>query len=275
MIITDDLVMLNFPKTGSSFAREVLKRVYAEGESTFRKLLAKLGLCNPSLIELLLPQIDAEKNSGIKSQHGTRRQIPAAHGDKPILSIARNPLSRYVSLHLFRWWEKHPSAEADIILKKFPQFPNLSFSEYYEMEHEMETRNRLRGIIPRIDLGLQTVQFIQFYFRDPESVLRRIDDDYIERREYRQEIRAVHFLHQENLNIELKEFLLERGFSLQQLRFIDSMEKVNVTAKKQEEADWRGYYLGTPIQNRIIERDKLLFSVFPEYIPVHTCARPE
>jgi hypothetical protein len=39
MIITDDLVMLNFPKTGNTFAREVFKRVYSGREYWLRKLL--------------------------------------------------------------------------------------------------------------------------------------------------------------------------------------------------------------------------------------------
>jgi len=81
MIITDDFVMLNFPKTGSSFAREALKRLYA----------------NRNIIELMLPKITEKRYRDRVDQHGTFRQIPLAHKNKPVLSITRNPLSRFQS----------------------------------------------------------------------------------------------------------------------------------------------------------------------------------
>jgi hypothetical protein len=274
MIITDDLVMLNFPKTGSTFAREVFKRVYSGRESRLHKLLVKAGMANPCIQELLLPQIDEERNSGIKAQHGTLRQIPAEHRHKPIVSIMRNPFSRYVSLYLFRWWEKVPPAEKHSLLERYPHFPDLSFCEYYELEHLYGRKNRLHGIVPKMDLGGQSLQFIQFYFRDPESVLKKIDDEYIDKGRYREDMASIHFLHQEDLNRELKEFLVGIGMNRQALAFIDSMGKVNETEKKPGDGNDRDYYAGTALQDKILERDRLLFAIFPEYLSDNACAQP-
>jgi hypothetical protein len=267
MIITNDFVMLNFPKTGSSFARKVIKQAYAERNSLSRKVLEKLRICNPSVLELMLPKIDESLHYNIKDQHGTLRQIPKPHRNKPKVSITRNPILRYESTYQFRWWEKHPPADMKIILKRYPRFPNLSFSEYYEMIHIYARQNRLFNIAPRLDIGLHTIQFIQFYFNDPESVFKKIDNAYIKERCFREDIGPISFLHQENLNSELRTFLLHNGFKENQVIFIDSMERINVTEKKKEDSECAKLLLDNDILNTIIERDRLLFEIFPEYLP--------
>lgn len=267
MIITDDLVMLNFPKTGSSFARKVLKEIYAGRSSRFHKILAKLGIYNSNFFELMLPKIDNNSLYGLKGQHGTLRQIPEQHRNKPILSITRNPFSRYVSNYLFKWWVKYPPVGKEVLLERYPHFPNLTFPEYYEMMHIYGREDHLRGIVPKIELGHHTIQFIQFYFRDPEAVLKSIDDEYIDQKRYKHEIDPIHFIRQENLNSELKKHLLQVGVAESELLFIDTMEKVNVTDKKPQESDYESFYQGTSIKNDILRRDRLLFDIFPDYLP--------
>ncbi len=270
MIITDDFIMLNFPKTGSSFAREVLKKLYTRQDSKGRKFLKILGLSQPANFkEIMLQNIDEKKGSKAKAQHGTLKQIPHQYKNKPILSITRNPLLRLESTYFYRWWEKYPPANINTILEDYPHFPNLSFSEYNEMLHTHGRRNRLNNITPKIELGFQTIQFIQFYFKDPELILKIIDDDYIENELYNESLIDICFIHQENLNFELKEFLLQFGFKPDKLEFIDLMNKVNTTDKKQNTLDYRELFIETRIQNKILERDKLLFKIFPEYIPTN------
>jgi hypothetical protein len=271
VIVTDDFVMLNFPKTGSSFARAVLEKLYVERESRLRKLLTRLGVRAPVVMDIHLPKIDEERDYGIRDQHGTLRQIPVGHRHKPVVTITRNPFSRYVSLFLFRWWEQYPPAEPRIILDRYPHFPDLSFSEYYQMEHIHGTESRLRGLVPRIELGLHTIQFIQFYFRDPDTVLRNIDDKYIEEEQYWDDLRDITFLHQENLNLELNEFLLQLGIDQRSLELIDSSPRVNAT-DKQDAVDYREYFVEDKIENQILERERLLFAIFPEYLPGNNAA---
>ena len=266
MIITDDFIMLNFPKTGSSFARKVIKQLYGEHNSHIRKLMEKLCLCSPRVRDFMLPKIDVKVNYKAKDQHGTLRQIPESHRGKRIVSITRNPLERYVSTYFFKWWQSFPPADIHTIREKYPHFPDLSFPEYYEMTHLYGKQNRLQNIVPKIDLGLHTIQFIQFYFHDPEAVLTKIDHQYIEQEDFRRDMGSVEFLHQENLNSELRLFLIDVGFNENQLKFIDSLGKVNITEKKEKAPRLSNVAVESGFRNTILERDKLMFKIFPEYL---------
>lgn len=261
--------MLNFPKTGSSFAREVIRRLYRQRESPGQRFLASVGLRRPAVLDLKMPKQDEALDYGIRDQHGAWRQIPPAHRHKPILSITRNPFSRYVSTYLFRWWEKHPPAPRAEIQRRYPQFPDLSFAEYMEMMHTYGRENRLRGLTLPLDLGLHTIQFVQFYFREPEATLARLDDAYIERRQYLQDMPPIRFIHQERLNIELHAALLEVGFSESELRFIHDLERINVTdaGMSPSTTDFWAFYTDAPLRQRILQRDRLLFCLFPAYLP--------
>ena len=267
MYITKDLLMLNFPKTGSTFSREVLRRVYSKRDTFIEKTLVKLGLRKPSVIDLLLPQLDIGMGTGLTNQHGMVRQIPEIYQDRPIVTITRNPLSRYVSTYLFRSWVDFPPADEQTLKKAYPNYPDLTFSEYYEMMHTYEVPTRLDGIKPKIELGVFTIQFIRFYFKDPEAILKKIDLEYIENKEYMNELSNIHFIKQENLNSDLKEFLQSVGMTKDELSFMDSMDKINVSKQQEEKSNFKQYYTGTDVEQKVLDRERLLFSIFPDYLP--------
>lgn len=260
--------MLNFPKTGSSFAREILKELYARRRYRGRHLLEKLRIVRSSVYDLKMPKIDETIDYRIQDQHGTYRQIPDEHRHKRIVTITRNPLSRYLSTYHFRWWEQHPPAEKRTILERYPHFPNLSFGEYYDMMHVFGRANRLRGIEPKTDIGLYTIQFIQFYFKNPEKVLASLDDSYIERGLFREDMgENIRFIHQENLNTELKQFLSEIGFNADELTIVDKAKRINVTKGMADSARPQHDVADREIVQAILRRDRLLFQLFPEYLP--------
>jgi len=272
VIITNDFVMLNFPKTGSSFARKRIKAVYAQSESKGRKLLERLRICSPVVQDVMLPKIDELGKGGLHDQHGTYRQIPFEHRQKPIVSIAREPVSRYESTYLYRWWEKHPPAELGVIRDRYPHFPDLSFSQYYEMVHHYGREARLQGVVPRIDLGLHTIQFIQFYFSDPVSVLKNIDDEYIDSSRFNHELKRIRFLHQENLESELNLFLHSVGVTAASAATTLPEQRVNVSPKSQEDSQQIGVELDGGIREEIANRDRLLYRIFPEYLALGNIA---
>ena len=247
MIITDKFVMLNFPKTGSSFARKALKEIYEKNDTPLHKVLHRFKLASkPLLIELIQPRIDEIYNYGIKDQHGTYRQIPEQHRHKPIVSVTRNPFDRYVSRYLTGWWKRHPPADIGQVKKYYPLFPELSFKEYYELYNLLGRENRLNGISPKIELGFQTIHFIQFYFKEPMR------------------IPEIVFLHQDNLNQELYEFLLSVGHPEKAISFILEADKVNVTPRKHSQRDLSSFY-SQSLMDDVYEKDKLLFDLFPEF----------
>lgn len=190
MIITERFVMLNFPKTGSSFARAIIKE---------------------------------------------------AHND--------NARSR-----------------------RFPTFPDLTFSQYYDLIHLYGRENKLNGATPGLDLGNHTIHFIQFYFPDPEELLNQIDAQYVSRQRYLAEMPTINFLHQERLNEELHNFLRRCDYPPEQIDFILGAKPVNVTRRRREQQDPTTFY--TPaLVGKILERDRMLFDLFPEYRPGSTLSQ--
>lgn len=265
MLITDQFVMINFPKTGTRFARDVLKKIHMQRGIT---VLNKLRKTPPGLTEIRTEVADKQYKTRESSHHGTCRQIPKEHQDKSIVSISRDPFSRYTSLYIYKVKTRefrHPSADAEEVKKLFPSFPNLSFRENYDMIHHFSRPNRLKGITPKIDLGLHTIQFIQFFFKNPDEVLSRIDDDYIQSEKYKDDMFDVQFIHQENLNVEFKSFLLNQGYSEKECSVIDTSKKINVSKRGADEQDQDSFY-DAELRELILKRDALLFKIFPEYL---------
>lgn len=272
MIITDHFVMLNFPKTGSSFVRTVLKKVHGY-DTLSNRVRRTLSLPDSSgMKELRLPNIgQAVALDNRRDQHGTYRQIPQQDQDKTIVTVIRNPFDRYTSTYLFGFWkEKFPAIVPDSeLFRRFPTFPDLTFAEYYELIHRYARENKLNGATPDADLGNHTVHFVQFYFPNPEKVLNRMDDDYVARQDYLEEMPDIVFLHQERLNQELYDFLRGCGYPTEQIDFILDAERVNVTPRNQKQRGLKTFY--TPrLIDKILERDRLLFDLFPEYRPGST-----
>ncbi|MFB6305498.1 MAG: hypothetical protein ABEH43_00640, partial [Flavobacteriales bacterium] len=83
MIVTDKFVMLNFPKTGSTFVRKVLKAIAKEDRTKGRY---SLGLRKPTFKEFEIlkhPNIRVNNHRyGILDEHGVYDQIPEEHKEK-------------------------------------------------------------------------------------------------------------------------------------------------------------------------------------------------
>ena len=64
---------------------------------------------------------------------------------------------------------------------------------------------RRRGQAPRADVGFQTSMFVRMFCRDPESVLARMDDAYVDGDAIFDDLPRITFLRQEALVEELEE----------------------------------------------------------------------
>jgi hypothetical protein len=257
--------MLNFPKTGSSFARKAIKEVYRQRISMVSKVFERIGWRRSDVTELMLPKQIGPNNDVIRDQHGTVRQIPSMHRGKPIVTITRNPFARYVSSYLYGWWKKYPPAEPRRLAEEFSSFPDLSFSEYYQMLHVFAVPAKLGQLELEEDVGYATVQFVQFYFRRPEEILRAINAQYLKTGDFLRDLDEITFLHQEDLRSELKKFLLRVGRTESEVALLDSMENVNVTEKLGGQGSTSSFYEDTSLMEDIIRRDAMLFRIFPEY----------
>jgi len=234
MIVTNEFVMLNLPKTGSTFARQVLKSLYKTRYNKLpfaKKMAIKLKINKPLLQEFILPNIRIKKVKRRRDQHGTYQQIPAKYKQREIFSIVRNPYERLLSVYEYKEWVKNPPISRELIAQFFPRFPKLSLDEFIEMsrmivEQELESKSK------RVRIGPQSLQFIYMYFKNPDEVLRTITDDYINSDKYLEDIADITFLRQEHLGEDMKSFLKPYGFNPDELRIIDELGIVNETRNK-------------------------------------------
>jgi len=266
MIITDDFVVLNLPKTGSTFVRTVLKKVHQarlERRPISERLAQGLGLRKrPFFQELMLANIMVKSANGRPHQHGAWIQIPKAHRHKPIVSVMRNPYERLVSSYEFRWWVKVPPIPEEELRVHLPSFPDLTLSEFMQLRDLEVRHSRIPPVPPGTDVGLQTVQFIQMFFKDPFGILPVLDDDYLDSDRFLDDMAPVSFLRTEQLNADLHSFLLNNGFSGEEAGLVVEHEKVRVTERRNRDSAelWTD-----DIIHRVQRTERLLFRVLEQH----------
>lgn len=263
MLITKNFVMLNFPKTGSTFARSALNQVHEPGR--IRQALERLKLLAPAMEDRFMAPYfftEAQRQAAARpqSQHGVYVQIPDKHRSKALITVIRDPFKRFVSLYEFRNWANHPTPDRAQLLKWFPNFPNLSFKEYFSFAEELV----LPYVLPegmQVEVGSLTAQFIRFYARDPLKTMLALREDTDLRRDHNLHFPKIRFLHTENLNQELHDFLLEMGYPDKKIAFILSKKKVNTTKRS------KPTYFTPELIEEFQRKERFFFQLFPEYLP--------
>jgi len=232
MVITGEFVVINYPKTGSNFVRDALRKIYQNRQKSlglYGKLNAKWNSRDGNFIrELELPNIYV-KHGIKKSPHGAYSQIPERYRGRRLVSVVRNPYDRLLSIYDFRHWVRYPAVPREVRELEFPSFPDLNF-EIFQKYLDTELRlSWLPGIDMRSEIGIQTVQFIKLFFKEPIKILCSIDEKYIQSDKFLEDMPKITFLSTENLNSELYGFLLNQGFPSEEVGFIINLERVNVT----------------------------------------------
>jgi hypothetical protein len=269
MIVTESFVMLNNPKTGSTFARDVLKGLYAARRrrgSVRERLRSLLGGGPLYMEELILPN---EHIRGVKrppDQHGAYRQIPARHRGKAIVSVVRSPYDRMLSAYEFGWWTKQPQIEGfveeRVVKDRFPSFPDLTLDEFVDYREMVLNDLRRRMLAPQASVGPQTILFVRMFCRDPKAVIARMDDAYVDSDAIFDDLPRITFLRQENLVEELIAFLARHGFSAEETEPVRSKPKRNVTNRDPAQRA----RLWTPkALDYVATRERLLFRIFERH----------
>jgi hypothetical protein len=263
MLITDKFVMLNFPKTGSAFARDTLKKVHQPSGIT--AALMRLGLAQPTLQEhLTKPFFFTKEHSASidrdRSEHGVYMQIPSEHRGKTLMTVVRDPMKRIISLYEFRSWAKYPIPDRTTVTNWFPHFPELDFNEYFDMlMHRSLPYVQPEGL--SVAIGPLTTQFIRFYARDPMKTILSLRDGTDLRKEYDLHFPKIQFLHTEDLNRELHQFLVTCGYPSNKIDFILDKQKMNTTVRTRPE-----YFSSAHISD-LVNLERFFYQLFPEYLP--------
>lgn len=232
MIITKDFVLLNLPKTGSTYVRNVLFTIYKKrmNQSKIVSKLYKLKLLKPPYTELLLPNIKLKNGFNNKlDQHGIYIQIPKEHRHKEIVSVVRNPYAKFLSAYEFGWYKEHPALTPDLLEKNFPNFPDLSIDEYVDYT-KLVVKHSLLKEPSDIKIGVQSIQFIKFFSKNPDLVIKNLTSQGNEIAvDVDLDLATVTFLQQENLNDDLSKFLKKHNFKSSEVELALTSKKINVT----------------------------------------------
>lgn len=255
MIITDNIVFLNFPKTGSSFVRQVIKDIYANriNKNIITKNLFKLGISKLGYQEILVQHPNVPD---YKDQHGTYDQIPERHKNNQIVSVIRNPFNRFLSLYNFGWWKNNPILDKTALDEHLPHFPDLSIDDFVVYDRLLTKRLKQDYNIPEgTDIGGQTIEFIQMFFKNHKELLKTLDNTYLDSDDYKKSFIGISLLQQENLNNDLSNLLSQNKYSAQEVDFAKNYKKINVT-KSDSSAS-----LSPTSREYILSTERLLFRI--------------
>jgi len=263
MIITDEFVVINFPKTGSTFVRNTLKRVHQRQSLLGKLLFASRLKRKPYYENLWLPNIRTNSARRNKlDEHGVCSQIPTRHLDKKIVSVKRNLFEHYISSYEYGDWKKAPWVEEEILNKKFTNYPNLSFEEYVDLIHEHNPMEYHPRIGRKLSIGPASCQFILFYFKRPFDIINNMNQEYLELKKYEDDMYPVHFLDQANLNDELYNFLIKFKYQKRKVNFILEEGKHNTSTPVNKSID---DYFTESLLRKVKEKEAFLFSIFNDY----------
>jgi len=266
MIITDKFIMIHFPKTGSTFAMQVLDKLHRNENSRLHNLLVRMGMRNQCSYEnLMLKQTEfVSQDNPPFHQHGRWEQIPEQYKSMPVVSIVREPVNRNISNYEFRWWAKHPVARPEEIYKRFPNFPDLDFVEYLAYQN-FNTHYRDTGVVIPGDIGNQTVQFFQFFSRNPKKSFKMLNDHYIYDDIYREDMPDLTLLKTETINRDLYEFLLANNYREQDIKFILKEERIRPRKTGRLDDESRKNYLTEAIIEDIKLKERYLYKIYSDY----------
>ena len=252
MILTDTFVMINVPRTGSTFIRTVLRHLHKPWSSR--------GYC-----ELSLPIDRTWKAERLKrrSQHGRLGQIPLSHRHLPVVSVIRHPLDHAVSHYNHKdWWSAPPVDEA-MLRSQFPTWPKLSFAEYLDFEHEICLPDVLKDSQTPAEVGNLTVHFLRFFARDPNATLAELTDARIDTGAFASDLPPIHWLRHHRLIDDLSEFLQTMGYPSRQIDRVRRHRPVNVSQQRGDR-HWRTFYNHEQEELKRF-RERALFKLFPEF----------
>jgi hypothetical protein len=253
VLFTDRFVYVHQPKTGGTFVTSMLLQLHGV---EWNRLFHLQSMVRRN-IRRRTPLGTFVYNN---NKHGTCAEIPSSERDKRILATVRNPFDWYVSQHEFGWWKRKdflpyyravPGFDED-----YAEFPDLAFEPWLRLMY---------AAFGGDGVGYASREFVRFYFREPDSVLPKIDAGYIESGRFRDDMFDVDFLHTERLNVELHDFLARVGYPSEQIEFVLEHERVLPRGRGRAGGAAAPSYYSAELEAEVRRRDALLFAALPEY----------
>ena len=199
-------MLLNMPKTGSTFTRSVLREYFSD------KILKGLFYK-----EILLPRalrfLGHQELISEQDQHGTFSQIPKRYRNREIVSTLRDPLRRFNSLYAFGWWKKEPPISDKEMREAFDNFPDLTADDFFLVYKDYSKKVQLPEKYWSLTIGPQTIQHIMFYAKNPIGYFDLLLDGLEPNLSDLEYFPKIHFLTMENLKSDLLNYLKKKDIS--------------------------------------------------------------
>ena len=261
MIITPHMVLLNYPRTGSTWARGVLRRLHGvEGRALARTLAGtRLGWRGFHELTLSIDRTASALREGRRSQHGSWRQIPSWARSRPVVSVGRDPLVHLESAYHHGFWRDHPAAPVPSVREALPSFPELDLPGYVEYLDRFALPDVLQGAEPRAAIGVQTAQFLRFFHPRPQEALATLTDEDLDGDALVASLPRVRFLRTERLQQDLTQLLLEQGYGSRAVEQAMAQSDRNASARRSVD----GPRLAEALRERVAHRERLLVRLFP------------
>ncbi|MDW3193281.1 MAG: hypothetical protein R8G66_12995 [Cytophagales bacterium] len=238
MIITNDFVLLNNPKTGSTYCRKIIKQLYKDMPRW--KVHLGLTLDEKYFLELKSPNLSFPDRP--KNQHGRFSQIPKKYQNIKVVSVVRNPYDKLISAYEYKYHlKRRPSPE---ILEKarISDLEKISIDQFVlinSISIEMQYPS-LQGK----EVGSQTIRFMEMFFKKPEEAISKICTEYFESRAYKSDMAVTTFFDQRNLKSDLFSFLRSVGnYDEEQLILLENTPAINKNKNRtpSEQFVWSDY----------------------------------
>jgi hypothetical protein len=264
VLLTDTFTFIHQPKTGGTFVTAILTRLHeARGD---RVVTVSRAPSDSTPVSDVGPHTIVKLMLTTRNQHGRRADIPVQHAAKPVLATIRTPYDRYVSQYEFAWWRRYPEmfGPVDAVRRRFPRYPDLTFADFVLLTNDVSVQYRSPRH-PDHTPGFHTQQFVEYFFRDPESVWPRLSDPSFAAALADEAHDGMRFLDQQRLNLDLATFLGEMGYDQSEWLTVLNAERIwPPEGGRPADAAWEPYY--TPELKAFVRRkERWLFEWFPRF----------
>ena len=258
MLIADEFTFVHLPKTGGTFVTRLLKETLVPSAVLrgLHEVRRKYGLAIPG-VRYRYRELD---------KHLFVRRMPADARDRPLVTSVRNPLDLYVSQFKFGWWRENPdkwfAAPAAAIADHGP-VDDWTFETFVRgtLDHShWATKYPVSPDAP----GRFAAEWAHFFCPRPAEVFSSGDVGE-QLAALTAQMPPVRYLHQETLNDDLADFLVDLGVDADRVAEVRSHAPILPGARRRPHGEgWPKHY--TPeLESLVRDREKLLFALLPEY----------